>query len=231
MTDTKTDTKTEESTTKDSDMPLIDVRKAALDATYAAVGVADFAAEKVFEAQAKVDAFRDDVTSRTLSGEIKKITKQVSDVPAQVSETFEELAGRGRGVVGKVSTNDSTSTLWTQMNHTVSRGRAAWTTARRAAEAAVGAAAGSAHDVVESTAEVVDDVAESAETAATEAAAATAKARATARKSASRTKKAAKGAATSATKTAKAATKAAADAASELGSDAKADTKAEAKDA
>lgn len=200
-----------------------DVRRLAVESTFAVVGITDIAVERIKDATGKLQDVRNDISSRTVKGELAKLQQTVVSLPTsaleksthaaeRAEETLGGLATRGRGLVDRVTHQEATQALLEQVNYTVSRGKAAFTATKNGAEDI----AESAKDVVEGTAEVVSESVTKTTETAKKATKRTAK---TASKRAATAKSAAKGAATSAKRTTKAAAEAVADAAELIGDD------------
>lgn len=192
-----------------------DVRKVAVDSTFAVVGVTDIAVERLKGCTGKIDEVRQDISSRTVKGEIRKLQQTVTELPSAAVErglgvagkaekTLDQLAQRGRVLMDRVAHQDSTQAFIEQVNSTISRGKAAFTATKNGA----GDVAESAKDVVEQTSDAVAESVVKTTNTAKSAAKKTAK---KATKKAASARSAAKGAATSARKSAAAASKAAAD--------------------
>jgi heparin binding hemagglutinin HbhA len=234
---------------------VTEIRKSVAEATpvFAVVGATDLAAEKVRDARSQVLAARKTITSvdpkavqKDVATNAEKALKSVQDVPATVLERTLELAGsaqhrydalarRGERLVTRIRTQQATQDLVSQAGQTVSAGRGAVTTVRKAVSNTQSSARGTvttgrrqatrvAHVVsdvarreakeVADSAAVVADATADARKATTSAAKRT---RTTARKGAQATTSRAKATTTSARKSAPRARKAASDAAKKVG--------------
>lgn len=139
------------------------------------------------------------------------------EVAGRAEAGYEELAIRGKEVVDRVRGQKATQDLIKQGKVTISRTKAAVTTARKAVDETANAALGVVLVGRQEAAETVATVEGAVESAATVTEAVAHEAAGTARKSAATTKSAAKRVATGARKTASAAAKAAEAAADEFG--------------
>ncbi len=129
---------------------------------------------------------------------------------------YDDLASRGKSVLDGIRSQASTEQLINQASNTVSRGKAAVTTARKAAEdtyAVILSTFGAGRTETE---EVITSTRTRTQVAAKKTATTAKRSSGTARKSAGAAKTAAKGARTSARKTASSASKAASDAATRI---------------
>jgi len=144
-------------------MALTDIRKNVTDSTplLAVVGVTDYALQRVREVAANAASLQQEV-ERTLSAlegvpatvqaRVQKLdAKSVQQVPAlavaraleaagKVEASYEGFALRGKQVLGSVSRQQATQDLLKQGKITVSRTRAAVTTARKAVDETAAAA-------------------------------------------------------------------------------------------
>lgn len=128
-----------------------DIRKTVTDTTpvYAAVGVTDLAVETLRDASTRVAAVRVDLSVSALQDkavkQFEKVTEQVQHLPAQVKtqsvevtdkakETYSELAVRGEKLVARIRNQTTTQNLFAQAGNTVSLGKGAVTTVRKAAK-------------------------------------------------------------------------------------------------
>jgi hypothetical protein len=214
-----------------------EIRKTVTDTTpvYAAVGVTDLAVERLREARARAAAARPDLNVSHMQDRavkrIEKVTEQALHMPAQVRDqtveaadkaqhTYTELAVRGEKLVQRLRSQKATQDLLAQADNTVSLGKGAVTTVRkaavdtrRAAKATLTTSRKEAEVVHEAVASSVKDEAETATEVVREAAKATrtsAKRTATtARKSTVAAERAAAATAASVAKTAAAAAEAA----------------------
>ena len=131
-----------------------DIRKTVTDTTpvYAAVGVTDLAVERLREARARATtraaAVRVDLDITTMQDRaakrFEKVTEQAHQIPVQVRnqtieaagkarETYSGLAVRGEKLVKRIRNQKSTKDLIAQAGSTVSLGKGAVTTVRKAA--------------------------------------------------------------------------------------------------
>ncbi|MBT0767657.1 hypothetical protein KIH74_01890 [Kineosporia sp. J2-2] len=206
---------------------------------FAVVGVTDLAVQQVRAAAAAAASrrqqFRSDIEAR-LAGVEKRVNAiDPKLLRTQAEAVYEELASRGRTLVDRVYTQADTQALRTQAGYTLSRGKAAVTVARRAADDTASAIRGTLSTGRAETAEPAGQPAASAGTlnqdaidravavgdggdkAVTRPRTAAKKPTTTVRKNAAATKVAAKGAGTSARKTAGTGTRAAKSAAKKVG--------------
>ena len=127
-----------------------DIRKTVTDTkpVFAAVGVTDLAVEKVREARARALAARADLNVSVMQDKAikraEKLAEQAQHVPAltlnqtlevagKAQETYAELAVRGHKLVSRIRNQKSTKDLLAQAGSTVSLGKGAITTVRKAA--------------------------------------------------------------------------------------------------
>lgn len=127
-----------------------DIRKTVTDTkpVFAAVGVTDLAVEKVREARARALAARADLNVSAMQDKAikraEKLAEQAQHVPAltlnqtlevagKAQETYAELAVRGHKLVSRIRNQKSTKDLLAQAGSTVSLGKGAITTVRKAA--------------------------------------------------------------------------------------------------
>jgi tartrate dehydratase beta subunit/fumarate hydratase class I family protein len=127
-----------------------DIRKTVTDTTpvYAALGATDLAVERLREARDRAAAIRLDLDVSAIQDRAVKrfeqVTEQVQQIPAQVRnqrveaagkarETYTGLAARGEKLVKRVRNQKSTKDLFAQAGSTVSLGKGAVTTVRKAA--------------------------------------------------------------------------------------------------
>lgn len=217
---------------------MTDIRKNVTESTpvMAVVGATDYAVERVRAAAANAGHLQDEVEKTiaaletvpaTLQARVKNLdAKSVQQVPAlavaraleaagKVEESYEQLAARGKKLIDRVTHQKATQDLLKQGKVTVSRTKAAVTTARKAVDETTSAALGvvhlGRHEAGEAVAEVEKSVAATekvvaARTRRTRVAAQDAAT--TVRKRAVTTRRAVKGAATSARKTAESAVEA-----------------------
>ena len=214
-----------------------DIRKTVTDPThiYAAVGATDLAVERVREAGVRASAVRVDLDVNALQEKAvkraEKVAEQAQQIPAlalsqtaeiagKARETYTELAVRGQKLVKRIRNQKATKDLVAQAGSTISLGKGAVTTVRKAAtdtqqaakatlstalheaEVVVGAVTGSVRDDVQTTASTVRKSAPAVRLSAKRTAT-------TAKKSTASVTRATKSTATSASNTATKATKAA----------------------
>jgi heparin binding hemagglutinin HbhA len=127
-----------------------DIRKTVTDTTpvYAALGATDLAVERLRDARARAPAVRLDLDVSAIQDRavkrLEQVTEQVQQIPAQVRsqraeaagkawETYTGLAVRGEKLVTRVRNQKSTKDLFAQAGSTVSLGKGAVTTVRKAA--------------------------------------------------------------------------------------------------
>jgi heparin binding hemagglutinin HbhA len=219
-------------TTNDSHRP-------SLDPLLAVVGVTDLAVKRVRAAvsgashlqaqlEARVSAAQAGVEKRVAEFDPQALRAQAQEVPnraaafalttaskasTRAEAAYDELARRGRSLLERIGSQQATQDLIAQAGNTISRGRAAVTVARRAADETTTAVLTTLNVSRREASALVEDTQARAETAAKKTQASARKTTTTARKRATATKSAAKGAETSARKTAtkaRAATRAAA---------------------
>lgn len=128
-----------------------DIRKTVTDTNpvFAAVGVTDLAVERLRDASARAVAVRHHLTPSALQDKavkrIEKVTGQVQQIPADVrsqsveaadkaQQTYADLAVRGHKLVTRLRNQKSTQDLLAQAGSTVSLGKGAVTTVRKAAK-------------------------------------------------------------------------------------------------
>lgn len=219
-----------------------DIRKTVTDTTpvYAAVGVTDLAVERLREARAdarvRAAAVRLDLDISTMQDKavkrFEKISAQAQQIPAQfrsqtveaadkAKETYSELAVRGERLVNRIRNQKSTQDLMAQAGSTVSMGKGAVTTVRKAAhdtqQAAMVTLATGRREAGTLAASVQDDVKATSRKAAASTHSVAEVSLATAKKSTASAERATKAAATSARKTAAAAAAATKTATSKVG--------------
>ena len=111
---------------------------------FAAVGATDLAVEKVRDARVRAEAARVRAEKVAVDFDPATITTQVKELPAlalnqtlvvggKVVESYESLATRGKGLVTRLRTQQSTKDLVAQAETTVAQAKGAVTTARKAA--------------------------------------------------------------------------------------------------
>lgn len=211
-----------------------DLKKTAVDAGYVVVGITDLAVERARGAQAQLAQVRSDVrtelAAERIQARVRTLPEQARTLPTvavsrgleaagKVEEGFDDLAGRGKKLVGRIRQQKATQDLVRQGRTTLSRTKAAVTTVRRGAKDTEVAAKGT----VTSARNDATTTLEAARTSATKATAKSTRPAAkrtatTARKRATASKTATKGAGTSARKTAAKAVQAASAAADKVGS-------------
>jgi heparin binding hemagglutinin HbhA len=217
-------------------MTLSDIRKTVTDPTpvYAAVGATDLAIERVREVSVRAAAARADLDVSALQDKAakraEKVAEQAQQIPAlalsqsieaagKARETYTELAARGQELVKRIRSQKATKDLLAQAGSTLSLGKGAVTTVRKAAtetqHAAVATLTTALHEaevVVEAvTGSVRDEVKATTRTVRKSVPAvrlATKRTATTARKSTASAQRATKSAATGARKTATKAAKA-----------------------
>jgi heparin binding hemagglutinin HbhA len=156
-----------------------DIRKTVTDTNpvYAAVGVTDLAVEMLRDARNKAAGVRLDREVSALQDNLvkrfEKVAEQAQQIPAQVRsqtveaagkarETYCSLAVRGEELVKRIRNQKSTKDLFAQANTTVSFGKGAVTTVRKAAletqRAALDTLANGRREVSSIAASVQDDV-------------------------------------------------------------------------
>jgi hypothetical protein len=191
---------------------------------FAVVGATDLAVERVRAAaanasavqaqfEAKVTAVQADVEKRVIAFDPKILRSQAQEVPVRAAAraleaaskaeaAYGELAKRGKQLVDRVRSQPSTQDLVVQAGNTLSRGRAAVTVARKAADGTASAIMGTLTVGRHEAAGVVEETTAQTETAVKKTQTSAQRTATTTRKRAAATRSAAKGAATSATKTA-----------------------------
>jgi heparin binding hemagglutinin HbhA len=127
-----------------------DIRNSLTDTTpvYAAVGATDLAVERLREARTRAAAVRLDLDVKVIQDRavkrFEKATEQAQQIPAQVRsqsheaadkarQTYSGLAVRGEKLVKRIRNQKSTKDLFAQAGSTVSIGKGAVTTVRKAA--------------------------------------------------------------------------------------------------
>jgi heparin binding hemagglutinin HbhA len=218
---------------------------------YAAVGVTDLAVERVREASVRAAAVRVDLDVSALQDKAvalqdkavkraekvaEKVTEQAQQFPAlalsqtaeiagKARETYSELAVRGEKLVKRIRNQKSTKDLFAQAGSTISLGKGAVTTVRKAAtetqqaavatlttalheaEAVVGTVTGTVRDEAKATTRTVRKSAPVVRLTGKRTATAAKRTATTAKKSTASVQRATKATATSARKTATKATK------------------------
>jgi len=211
-----------------------DLKKTAVDAGYVVVGITDLAVERARGAQAQlaqasVDV-RTELAADRIQARVRTLPQQARTLPTaavsrgleaagKVEDGFDDLAGRGKKLVGRIRRQKATQDLVQQGRTTLTRTKAAVTTVRRGAkdtEVAAKGAVTSARKDASTTVEAARTSASKATAKGTEPAARRTATTAKKRTAASQT--AAKGARTSGRKTASKAVKAASAAAGKVGS-------------
>lgn len=214
---------------------------------FAVVGATDLAVERVRAAaanasavqaqfEAKVSAVQADVEKRVTAFDPKafgtqaqkallnqaqeaptKAAARALEVASRAEATYEELAKRGKLLVDRVRSQASTQEFVNQAGNTLSRGRAAVTVARKAADDTASAILGTLNVGRREAGTLVGEIVDDADTAVKTTQTSAEKTAATARKRAAATKSAVKGVETSASKTAAKATTAAKTASKKIG--------------
>jgi len=127
-----------------------DIRKTVTDTNpvYAVVGVTDLAVERLRDARSRAAAVHLDLDVSVMQDRaakrFEKVAEQAQQIPAQVRnqtvevagkarETYSGLAVRGEKLVKRIRNQKSTKDLFAQAGNTVSLGKGAVTTARKAA--------------------------------------------------------------------------------------------------
>jgi len=127
-----------------------DIRKTVTDTTpvYAVVGVTDLAVETLRDARTRATAARHELSVSVMQAKavkrFEKVSEQAQQIPTQVrdqttevagkaKETYSELAVRGEKLVKRIRNQKSTQNLFTQAGNTVTLGKGAVTTVRKAA--------------------------------------------------------------------------------------------------
>ena len=212
-----------------------DIRKTVTDTNpvFAAVGVTDLAVERLRDASARAVAVRHHLTPSALQDKavkrIEKVTGQVQQIPADVrsqsveaadkaQQTYADLAVRGHKLVTRLRDQKSTQDLLAQAGSTVSLGKGAVTTVRKAATETERSAkatlttgrheAGAVRDAVVSSINREADTTEVAKKSAAATRTSAKRTATTAKKSTAAAKRVTKSTATSATRTASAAAEA-----------------------
>jgi len=205
----------------------------------AVVGATDLAVERVRAAaagasavqaqfEARVSAVQADVEKRVSEFDAKALRNQAQELPTKAAgraleaaskaeATYEDLAKRGQVLLDRVRSQASTQDLLNQAGNTLSRGKAAVTVARKAADDTASAILSTLNVGKREATSVVEDATEQVETAAKRTETSAKKTATTARGRAAATKSAAKGVETSVSKTATKASTAARDAAKKVG--------------
>src|SRR5450631_1136447 len=128
-----------------------DIRKTVTDTTpvYAAVGATDLAVERLRDARTRAAAVRLDLDISVIQDRavkrFEKVTEQAQQVPAHLRnqtveaadkarQTYSGLAVRGEKLVKRIRNQKSTKDLFAQAGSTVSLGKGAVTTVRKAAQ-------------------------------------------------------------------------------------------------
>lgn len=188
---------------------------------FAVVGATDLAVERVRAVQADVERRVGDFDARSLGAKAQELptlaAARAAEVASKGQARYQELAVRGKTRLNSIRSQASTQHLINQAENTVSRSRAAVTTARKAADDTYSAIL-STFRVGRGEAEEAGVTTRSiAKTAARRTTIAAKKSTATLRKGAAATKSAAKGTRTSAGQIAPDASEAASDAAGQIG--------------
>jgi heparin binding hemagglutinin HbhA len=195
---------------------------------FAVVGATDLAVERVRAAAANATAVQAQLSAvqAQFEARVSAVQKRVSEfdpktlrdqaqeaplraagraleVAGKAEAAYEEFARRGKELVERVRSQAGTQDFVAQAGSTLSRGRAAVTVARRAADDTAVAILGTLNVGRTETATAVEDTMAAADVAAKKTRTSARKTVTTARKDVTATKSAAKGARTSATRTAK----------------------------
>jgi heparin binding hemagglutinin HbhA len=192
---------------------------------FAALGATDLAVERVRAAaagasavqaqiEAHLSAVQADVQKRVSEFDARILRSQAQEVPLRAAgralevagraeAAYEEFARRGKELVDRVRAQPATQDLVAQAGSTLSRGRAAVTVARRAADDTATALRGTLTVGQREAVTVVDETVAQAEVATKKTRTSARKTATTGRKDATATKSALKGAGTSAARTAK----------------------------
>ncbi len=205
-----------------------DIRKSVTDATpvLALVGVTDLVAEKVRSTQAqaakaRADLARVDLDVKTLQGKAQQVPaaalSKTVELAGRAEEAYGDLATRGQKLVERIKRQKATQDLLAQGKVTLSRGKAAVTTVRKAALDTRTATKATVTIARREGNEVVADTQQSVAKRTTGTKSAAKRTTTTARKRAATAKSTTKSAATSARKTATAAARATEAAAAKLG--------------
>jgi hypothetical protein len=188
---------------------------------FAVVGVTDLAVERVravqaqFEArlaaaQAGVEKQINDFDPQVLRAQAQDVPNkaaafaltQASKASTKAESAYEDLARRGKSLVDRIRSQQATQDLVNQAGSTVSRGKAAVTVARKAADDTASAILGTLNVGKREADAVVQETEANVETAVRKTQTSAKKTATTTRKRAAATESAAKGAQTSARKTA-----------------------------
>lgn len=200
-----------------------EIRKSVTASTpvYAVVGVTDLAVEKVREAQARATRLRPELALQTLQTSVQQApttaVAKTLETAGRAEETYDELAARGKSLVKRIKDQRATQDLLAQSKMTLSRGKAAVTTARKVVDDTLPAARSTLTTARRDSNEVVDDTQRTVAKKTTGTKSAARRTATTARKRTTTAKSTAKAATTSAHKTATAATKATEAAAAKVG--------------
>ena len=206
-----------------------DIRKTVTDRTpvLALVGATDLVVEKVRGAQAqatrlRVDLSREDLDVKTLQGQAQQVPavalNKTIELAGKAEEAYEDLAARGEKLVDRIKRQKATQDLLAQGKVTISRGKAAVTTVRKAAVDTRTAAKATVTTARREGGEVVADTQQSVAKRTTGTKSAAKRTATTARKRTATAKSTAKAATTSARKAAAAAAAATEAAAEKVGS-------------
>lgn len=121
-----------------------ELRRVAMTSGYAVMGATDVALERLRDYQGRFSTLRDDLASRTVSGEFRRLQNTVSEWPTEAlhkgadaaeraEEHLDDLADRGRGFVGRVLETDPARTWVGHAESAWARGRTFVETTRRSA--------------------------------------------------------------------------------------------------
>lgn len=207
---------------------VTDIRKSVTDRTpvLALVGATDLVVEKVRDAQAqaakaRVELSQLDLDVKSLQGKAQQVPvaalSKTIELAGKAEEAYGDLATRGEKLVERIKRQKATQDLLAQGKVTLSRGKAAVTTVRKAAVDTRTAAKATVTTAKREGAEVVGDTQKSVAKRTTGTKSAAKRTATTARKRTATAKRTAKAGVTSARKTAAAATKATEAAASKVG--------------
>lgn len=208
-----------------------DIRKSVTDTTpvLALVGATDLVVEKVRGARAQAEQVRAelarvDIDVTAIRGTVQHVpvaaVSKSIELAGKAEEAYEDLAARGEALVDRIRRQKATQDLLAQGKFTISRGKAAVTTVRKAAVDTRTAAKATLTSARREAGEVAGETQRAATKSAAKRTATKSAAKrtaTTARKRGATAKSTAKSAVTSARKTAEAATKATEAAASKVG--------------
>jgi hypothetical protein len=207
---------------------VTEIRKSVTDRTpvLALVGATDLVVEKVRGAQAQAAQVRADLAHldldvKTLQGRAQHVPvaalSKTIELAGKAEEAYEDLAARGEKLVDRIKRQKATQDLLAQGKVTLSRGKAAVTTVRKAAVDTRTSAKGTVTTAKREGSDVVADTQRSVTKRTTGTKSAVKRTATTARKRTTTAKRTTKAATTSARKTAAAAAKATEVAATKVG--------------